>query len=89
MSNRIEKPDWTEPQDQYLAFIYTYTMIHGKPPTEADMQRFFRVTPPTVHRMVNELEKKKLIRKTPGAARSIQLLTSPDALPMIVPPSKP
>ena len=43
---------FTPKQGQYLAFIYYYTKIHGRPP-EADLQRFFRVTPPVVHQMVN------------------------------------
>jgi len=36
-------------QGQYLAFIHAYTKIHGVAPAEADMQRYFRVTPPSVH----------------------------------------
>ena len=43
---------YTPKQGQYLAFIYNYTVIHGQPPSEVDMQRFFRVTPPSVHQMV-------------------------------------
>jgi hypothetical protein len=30
--------NWTEKQGQYLAFIYNYSMIHGEPPAERDMQ---------------------------------------------------
>lgn len=45
------------------------------------MQAFFRVTPPSVHRMVVELETKGLIRRQPGQARSIELLVPPDTLP--------
>jgi Mn-dependent DtxR family transcriptional regulator len=36
----------------YLAFIYYYTKINRRPPAETDMQRFFRVTSPTVHQMM-------------------------------------
>jgi repressor LexA len=45
-------PDYTEKQGQYLAFIYNYTKINGRPPAETDMQRYFRTTPPTVHQMI-------------------------------------
>lgn len=76
-------PPFTELQGQYLAFIYAYTKIHGRPPAEADMQRFFRVTPPSVHRMVQELESKGFIRRTPRVARSIELLVSPEVLPLL------
>ena len=42
----------TERQGQYLAFIDAYTRVHGRPPAESDMQRHFRVSPPSVHQMV-------------------------------------
>ena len=67
-------PSYTEKQGQYLAFIYYYTKIHGRSPSEADMQAYFGVTPPTVHQMVLSLEKNGLINRTPGQARSIRLL---------------
>ena len=51
------QPDFTPKQGQYLAFIHAYTLVNGRPPAEADMIRFFRVTPPTVHQMVLGLEK--------------------------------
>lgn len=78
------KPAFTELQGQYLAFIYAYTKIHRRPPAEADMQRFFEVTPPSVHRMVKELESKGLIRRTPRTARSIELLVAPADLPVLL-----
>ena len=49
-------PKFTPKQGQYLAFIHAYTVVNGRPPAEADMQRFFRVTPPSVHQMVVTLE---------------------------------
>ncbi len=88
MSNPADTKPWTEPQGQYLAFIYAYSVIHGRAPAEADMQRFFRVTPPSTHRMVVELERKKLIRRTPGAGRSIEMLVPPEALPILRAPGR-
>ena len=70
-----EKPPFTELQGQYLAFIYAYSKIHRRPPAEADMQRF--------HRMLRELEAKRLIRRTPRTARSIELLLPPHDLPVL------
>ena len=75
------EPSYTETQGQYLAFIYYYTKIHGVPPAEADMQRYFDVSAPSVHSMVVTLEKRRLIRRTPGAIRSIQILLRRDQLP--------
>ena len=72
---------FTETQGQYLAFIYYYTKIHRIAPAEADMQRYFEVSGPAIHNMVVTLEKRRLIARTPGAARSIRLLLSRDQLP--------
>lgn len=76
-------PRFTELQGQYLAVIHAYSKLNRRPPAEADMQRFFGVTPPSVHRMVLELERKGLIRREPGKARSIELLVAPDTLPVL------
>jgi DNA-binding MarR family transcriptional regulator len=80
---RAREPKFTDTQGQYLAFIYAYSKIHRQPPAEADMQRFFGVTPPSVHRMVIELETRALIRRTPGKPRSIELLVAPEDLPIL------
>jgi len=74
-------PPYSAKQGQYLAFIYYFTKIHGQPPSEADMQRYFRVTPPSVHQMVLGLESKGLIARTPGKGRSIRLLVDRTDLP--------
>lgn len=71
----------TDKQGEYLAFIHAYTKVNRRPPAEADMQRFFEVTPPTVHRMVVELESKGLIERTPRQARSIRVLLPPEQIP--------
>ena len=72
---------YTKRQGQYLAFIYYYTKIYGCPPAEADMQRYFKVSPPSIHQMVLTLEKKGLIEKVPNQARSIRLLLEREELP--------
>ncbi|MBN1935351.1 MAG: MarR family transcriptional regulator [Anaerolineae bacterium] len=74
-------PQFTPKQGQYLAFIYTYTRLNRQPPAEADIQRYFRVTPPTVHQMIVRLTEKGLIRRVPGVARSIEVLAPVEELP--------
>jgi Mn-dependent DtxR family transcriptional regulator len=49
------------------------------------MQAFFRVTAPSVHQMVLQLERLGLIRRTPRVARSIELLVDPASLPLLEP----
>ena len=72
---------FTEKQGQYMAYIYAYTRLHRQPPAEADMQQYFRVSPPSVHQMVLMLEREGFIRRKPRIARSIELLVDPEHLP--------
>jgi DNA-binding MarR family transcriptional regulator len=57
--------------------------MFGRPPAETDMQRHFRVSPPSVHQMVVTLERNGLIQRRPGASRSIELLVDPQPLPIL------
>jgi DNA-binding MarR family transcriptional regulator len=66
-----------------LAFIYAYTRVLRQPPAEADLQRHFGVSPPSVHQMVLTLERAGLIRRQPGVARSIEILIAPELLPVL------
>jgi len=77
----VSPAGFTEKQGQYLAFIHAYTLVLGRPPAEADLQRHFQVTPPSVHQMVLNLERAGLIQRQPGVARSIKVTLDPAALP--------
>ena len=82
-------PRFTPKQGQYLAFISAYIRVLGRPPAEADMQRYFRVTPPSVHQMVLTLERTGLIRRRPGVDRNIEVLADQDLLPVLPSPQNP
>ena len=69
-----------------LAFIDAYTRVSGRPPAEADLQRHFGVSAPSVHQMVVTLERAGLIRRQSGVARSIEVLVDPRCLPLLQPP---
>jgi hypothetical protein len=75
---------FTPKQGQYLAFIHLYTRLHRRPPAEADMQQYFRVSPPSVHQMVLTLERAGFIRRQPRTPRSIELLVDPKQLPVLL-----
>lgn len=75
------KPEFTDKQGQYLSFIHLYTKLNRQPPAEADIRRYFRVTPPTIHSMIVKLEQRGLIRRQRGRARTIQVLVPPERLP--------
>lgn len=74
-------PAPTERQGQFLAYIHQYSLVNGCAPAEADMQRFFQITPPSVHSMVLTLERRGFIRHIPGQARSIALIVPAESLP--------
>ena len=81
-------PRFTDTQGQYLAFIHAYALVNGRPPAEADMQRFFGVTPPSVHSMIKELERRGLITRVPRQPRSIAVSVPEDELPRLRQPIK-
>ena len=76
---------FTDKQGQYLAFIHAYTLVMDRPPAEADLQRHFGVTPPSVHGMVLSLEQAGLIRREPRRARTITILVEANNLPPLRP----
>jgi DNA-binding MarR family transcriptional regulator len=84
-ANGDSLPVFTPRQGQYLAFIHAYTLVNGRPPAHADIQRFFQVTPPSVHQMLLTLERGGLISRRPGAPRSIAVLLDRSDLPLLEP----
>ena len=74
---------FTEKQGHYLAFIYTYSHMFGRPPAETEIQRHFGVSTPSVHQMIVTLERNGLIRRQPGVPRSIEILLPPNSLPIL------
>lgn len=79
--NMTKPPLYTPKQGQYLAFIYYYTKINGIPPAEREIQRYFRVTPPTVHQMILKLERLGLLYRVPNTPRSLRILLPKEELP--------
>jgi repressor LexA len=72
---------YTSKQGQYLSFIYYYTMINRCAPAESDIQKYFRVSAPSVHQMIVKLEQEGFISRTPGQGRSISLNVPREQLP--------
>lgn len=73
--------EFTRLQGQYLAFIMSYTKLNRRPPAEADFQRYFEVTPPSVHNVNITLERRGLIKRVPGRARSMEVLVPSSEVP--------
>jgi len=78
-----DQPTFTLKQGQYLAFIHLYTKLNRSPPSEADMQRYFGTSAPSVHSMVVRLEMLGLITKERGKGRTIRVLLDPKELPAL------
>jgi repressor LexA len=72
---------FTTLQGQYLTFIVAYTKVNRRAPAEADFQRYFEVTPPSVHNMIITLERRGFIRRTPGRPRSIVISVPASQIP--------
>lgn len=64
---------FTPKQGQYLAFIHLYRKLHRQGPSEADLVRYFRASPPSVHQMIVRLEGLGLIAREPGVPRSARV----------------
>jgi hypothetical protein len=75
------QPGFTKTQGRYLAFIHRYITKFGKAPAEADIQRHFLVSAPSVNAMMQTLTRKGLISRVPGIPRSIKLLVPAHRLP--------
>lgn len=75
------RPNYTPKQGWYLAFIYYYTKLNAHAPAEADIQRYFGVSPPSVHQMIATLERLGFIARVPGQGRSIRLRLTRQQLP--------
>jgi hypothetical protein len=73
--------DFTPTQGRYVAFIHTYTSLHGCPPAESEIATAMCVSPPSVNQMVKTLEKKGLILRHPGQPRSLQILVPESDIP--------
>lgn len=74
-------PIYTAKQGRYLAFIYYYTKVNARAPAEADIQKYFGVSPPSVHQMLVTLERLGFITRVPGQGRSIRLRLTREQLP--------
>ena len=72
---------FTHKQGQYLAYIHLYRRLHRQGPAEADMVRYFRVSPPTVHQMIVKLEQMGLIAREKGVARSARVTLAASEIP--------
>ena len=77
----ITRESFTMKQGQYLAFIHLYTRLHRRAPSHADIQEYFRTSPPVVNETLKALQRGGFIARDPGTARSIRVLVPAHAIP--------
>ena len=73
--------EFTATQGRYLSYIHTYTEGFGLPPAESEIAKILGVSGPSVNQMLKNLQKKGLIRREPGKARSIEILVPVAEIP--------
>jgi SOS-response transcriptional repressor LexA len=72
---------FTARQGAVLAFIHGYTARHGCAPSYDEIASHFGTSSPSVNGMVKTLERRGLISRVPGAARSLRVLVPAALLP--------
>jgi hypothetical protein len=72
---------FTARQGEYLAFIHSYTTKVGVSPSFEDIARHFGTAPPNVNGMIKTLERRGLLSRIPGTARSLRVLVPAEELP--------
>jgi hypothetical protein len=71
----------TARQGQFLAFIHGFTVKHGYAPSFEQIGAHFGITAPSVNTMIKTLERRGLLSRLPGVARSLRVLVPAAVLP--------
>src|SRR5262249_10326580 len=79
-ARRENNPQPTQRQREYLDFIARYIARYGVSPAEADIARHFLVAAPFANPKVQMLERRGVIRRRPGVARSISIVGARSSL---------
>jgi SOS-response transcriptional repressor LexA len=64
-----------------LAFIHRFTAKHGVAPSFEEIASHFGTSSPSVHGMIKTLERRSLLSRVPGVARSLRVLVPASLLP--------
>jgi hypothetical protein len=72
---------FTVRQGQVLAFIHGFIAKHGVAPSYDEIAAHFGTTSPSVNGMIKTLERRGLLSRIPGVARSLRVLVPPSQLP--------
>ncbi len=73
--------NFTARQGEMLAFIHRFTARHGVAPSFGEIASHFGTSAPSVNGMIKTLERRGLLSRVPGAARSLRVLVPASLLP--------
>jgi hypothetical protein len=74
---------FTARQGEFLAFIQQFTERHGVAPSFGEIAAHFGISSPSVNGMIKTLERRGLINRVPGAARTLRVVVPVELLPEI------
>ena len=70
-------PGLTPAQERALAAIQQLSSRHGFPPTVKELGEELGIAPASAHELMTGLERKGYLRRSPGKARSLEILRQP------------
>lgn len=74
---------FTARQGQVLAFLEAYRRLNRRGPSEVEIGKYFRITPPSVNQMMVKLEEKGLITRQAGVPRSARVAIAKEEIPAL------
>ena len=74
---------FTPRQGEFLAFIQRFTERHGVAPSFGEIAAHFGTSSPSVNGMIKTLERRGLLNRVPGAARTLRVEVPAELLPDI------
>jgi repressor LexA len=70
-------PGLTPAQERALATIRQFSSRHGFPPTVKELGQELGIAPASAHELMTGLQRKGYLRRSPGKARSLEVLRRP------------
>ncbi len=77
----INSPTFTQRQGMVLAFIHAFVQRRGMAPSYEEIAGHFGISSPSVNGMIKTLERRGLLSRVPGVARSLRVLVPAAELP--------
>lgn len=74
---RRAAPGLTPAQERALAMIRQFSSRHGFPPTVKELGQELGIAPASAYELMTGLERKCYLRRSPGKARSLEILRQP------------